>query len=71
MVEAGVQQREQVSGIGGRHHQQVRNAAAVTDIEVTGMSGAIRTDDASAIDGEQHIQVLNGDIMDQLIVSAL
>ncbi|MNV03735.1 hypothetical protein D3C71_940150 [compost metagenome] len=35
------------------------------------MGRAVRADHAGAVDGEQHVQLLHGDVMHQLVVSAL
>ncbi len=35
------------------------------------MGGAVRADHAGAVDGEQHVQVLDGDVVHQLVVGAL
>ena len=57
--------------IGRRHDQHIRNATHKAKIETAGMRRAVGPNQSGSIQGEQYIQILQGDIMDQLIVSAL
>ena len=52
-------------------HAHVGYATRVGDVEHARMGGAISTDQAGTVQGEHHGQILQGDVMDQLIVSAL
>ena len=44
---------------------------AEAEVEGAGVGRAIFTDQAGAVDGEQHVQLLQRDIVDQLVVAAL
>ncbi len=54
-----------------RHQQQVRHATQIAQVEGALVAGAIGTDQAGAVDGEQHRQPLHGHVMNQLVVGAL
>ncbi len=57
--------------VGGRHHHDVRDAAQVREVEGAVVGGAVVADQAGAVDGEQHRQVLQRHVVDQLVVAAL
>ena len=54
-----------------RHDQQVGNTAHIAVIKAAGMGRPVRTNKARAIEGKQHIQILQRNVMNQLVVSAL
>ena len=68
---AGVQQQLQFTVVRRGHDDHLRNAATVGDIEVAGMGRAVGADHAAPVHGEQHIQLLDGHIVDELVVAAL
>ena len=71
MLEAGVEHLPALVLIGRRHDDYVGQAAQIAVIEAAGVGRAIGADQAGAIDGEQHRQLLQDDVVDQLVISAL
>ena len=69
--EAGAEHLPALVLVGGRHHQHVRDAAQVAEIEAARVRGAIGADHAAAVDREQHVQVLQRHVVDELVVGAL
>ena len=57
--------------IGGRHDDEVRQAAEIGVVERAGMGGAVGADEAGAVDGEAHRQALDRHVVDDLVVAAL
>ncbi len=57
--------------IGRGHDDQVGDAGQVAVVEAAGMGGAVGADQPGAVEGEQHVEVLQGDVMDELVVAAL
>src|SRR5690606_22503250 len=68
---AGGEHAPQLVFIAGGHHQHVGDAAQVGQVEAAGVGRAVFANQAGAVDGEQHIQMLHHDVVDQLVVSAL
>ena len=54
-----------------RHHQHVRHATQVRQIEAAGVGGTVRANHAAAVDRKQHVEVLHRDIVHQLVIAAL
>ena len=54
-----------------RHHGHVGQAAQIGDVEAAVVRRAVSADEAAAIDGQQHRQVLYRHVMYQLVVRAL
>ena len=71
MQEAGGEHLPGFVLVGGRHDQHIGDAAQVAEVEAAGVGRAVFADQAGAVDGEEYVQVLYRDIMDQLIVGAL
>ena len=69
--EARVEQLPRFVFVRRRHDEHVRNAAQIAQIERAGMRGAVFADQSGAIDREQHVEILQRDIVNQLIVGAL
>ena len=57
--------------VGRGHDHHVRQAGQEGQIESTVVGAAVGTDQAAAVNGQHHRQVLQGDVVDQLIVGAL
>jgi hypothetical protein len=57
--------------VGRRHHGHVRDAAQVRQVERAVMRRAVGPDQAAAIEREHDRQVLQGNVVDQLVVGAL
>ena len=57
--------------VAGSHHHHVRHAAHEAEIEIAGVRRPIGADHAAAVDGEQHVEVLDRHIVHQLVVAAL
>ena len=57
--------------VGGRHDDEIGQAAEIGVVERTGMGRAVGADQAGAIDGEAHRQALDRHVMDDLVVAAL
>src|SRR5678815_5316311 len=55
----------------GRHDDEVRHRAQVGVVERAVVGRAVAADQPAAIEREQHRQVLDGDVVDQLVVAAL
>jgi len=53
------------------HHHQVGHRAQIGDIKDAMVGGSVISDNAGAVDGEHHRQLLQGDIVDEMIVGAL
>ncbi len=53
------------------HHHHVRNAAQEADVETALVRGAIAAHQARAIQRENHRQLLQGDVVDQLVIATL
>ncbi len=53
------------------HHYQIGQAAQVTEVKCALMGGAVCADDTCTIDGQSHIEFLDSNIMNQLVVGAL
>ena len=53
------------------HDDKIWNTAHETDIKCTLVSLTIGTDNACTVNGEENRQILNGDIMNELVISAL
>ena len=70
-LEPGVEHVAALVGVGGRHHRQVRHRAQVGVVEGAVVGRAVAADQAAAVEREQHRQVLDRDVVDQLVVAAL
>ena len=57
--------------VGRRHHHHVRHCAQEADVERPLMGGAVGAYQAGPVDGEQHRQVLQRHIVDQLVIGPL
>ena len=57
--------------IGRAGHADIGDAAQIGDVISAGMGGAVGANQASTVEREHHRQVLNGDIVDQLVIGAL
>ena len=57
--------------VGRRHHHEVRQAAEIGEVERAGVGRPVGADEAGAIDGEAHRQLLDRDVMHDLVVGAL
>ena len=57
--------------VGGRHDDEIGQAAEIGVVERSGMGRAVGADQAGAIDGEAHRQALDRHVMDDLVVAAL
>ena len=57
--------------VGRRHDHEARQAAEIGDVEGAGMGRAVGADEAGAVDGEAHRQVLDRDVVHDLVVGAL
>ena len=55
----------------GGHDDEARQRAEIADIERAGMGGAVGADETGAVHGEAHGQLLDGDVVDDLVVAAL
>ena len=71
MDKTAIQQLAGFIFIGRRHNHHIGDTAKGTYIIGAGVGGAIFTDQAGTIEGKQHIEILQGDIMNQLIITAL
>ena len=67
----GGQQQAAFVFVAGRGNHHVRHAAQEAQIVCARVGGAVRADNACAVDGEQNGQVLQGDIVQELVVCAL
>src|SRR6266702_1890911 len=70
-IDGRVEHMAQLVLILGSHDLHVGNYAHESDIEDTVLSGAILTNDAGPIHGEDNVQVLHADIVDHLIKGTL
>ena len=68
---AGIQHLTTFVFVTWRHDNHVRDAAQERKIECTLVRLAVSTHDACAVDSKQHRQLLDGNVMDHLIVGAL
>ena len=57
--------------IGRAGHADIGDAAQIGDVISAGMGGAVGADQASTVERKHHRQVLNGDIVDQLVIGPL
>ena len=57
--------------VGGGHDDEAGQAAEIGDVERAGVGRAVGADEAGAVDGEAHRQLLDGDVVDDLVVGAL
>ncbi len=57
--------------VGGRHDDEVRQAAEIGEVERAGMRRPVGADEPGAVDGEAHRQALDRDVVHDLIVGAL
>ena len=57
--------------IGRCHDEQVGHTAQEADVEHPGMGGSVGADKAGAVDGQGHVQFLQGDVVDELVIGAL
>lgn len=71
MQVTGAEQLAQFVFIARRHHQHARDAAQVGEVEAACVSRAVFAYQSGAVDGEQHVEVLYRDVVDQLIVTTL
>src|SRR5262245_58426576 len=55
----------------GRHQDNIRHRAKVCDVDQPVVCRTITTGDATAIETELHIQILNAHVMDQLVETPL
>ena len=71
MVEAGHHHALELRFILGCHHREVRHTAQIADVVLALVGRTIGANDASAVQNKGDRQVLNADVVDQLVVSAL
>ncbi|RML72640.1 hypothetical protein ALQ91_05472 [Pseudomonas syringae pv. syringae] len=71
MQVTGAEQLAQFVFIARRHHQHARDAAQVGEVEAACVSRAVFAYQSGAVDGEQYVEVLYRDVVDQLIVATL
>ena len=71
MVKTGGQHFSTLVFVLGGHDDEVGDAAQVAVVEAAGVGGAVGADESGAVEGEQDIQVLDGDVVDELVVAAL
>jgi len=71
MVKSGGQHLPAFIFIGRRHDQHIGDAAQITVIETAGMGGAVRANQTGTVQCKQNIQILDGNIVNQLVVSPL
>ena len=57
--------------VGGRHDGHVGDAAEVAVVEAAGVGGAVRAYKPCPVQGKQDIEVLDGNVVDKLVVGAL
>ncbi len=57
--------------VGRRHDDEVRQASEIGHVEGTRMGGAVGADQSRPIDGEPHRQLLQGNVVHDLVESAL
>ena len=57
--------------VAGCHDDHVRNAPQVAEIKTAGMGRAVFPHQSRPINREQHIKILQGHVMNQLIISSL
>ena len=57
--------------IGGRHDDEIGQAAEIGVVERAGMGRAVGADEAGAVDREAHRQALDRHVVDDLVVAAL
>ena len=57
--------------VGGRHDDEIGQAAEIGVVERAGMGRAVGADQAGAVDRKAHRQALDRDVMDDLVVAAL
>ena len=68
---SGVEHLPALVFVGWRHDGEVGNAAHEAQIKIAGMRRAIGTHQPGTVDGKQHRQVLQRNIVDELIVGTL
>ena len=71
MVISGGQHLSAFGFIASRHDYHVGNAGQVRQIKRAIVRSTVGTDQATSVNCKCHIQILQGDIVDELIVSAL
>ena len=69
--ERGVQRLGELGLVGGREHHHVRDGAQVREVEHAVMRRAVLAHEPGAVQAEDHVQVLQRDVHDQLVVGAL
>ena len=57
--------------VGGRHDDEIGQAAEIGDVERAGMGRAVGADQAGAVDREAHRQALDRHVVHDLVVAAL
>ena len=68
---AGVEHLAALVLVGRRHHHHVRHCAQEADVERPLMGRAVGTHQTGAVYGEQHRQVLQRHVVDQLVIGPL
>ncbi|EKY09651.1 hypothetical protein HMPREF9120_00356 [Neisseria sp. oral taxon 020 str. F0370] len=68
---AGGEQQAAFVFVAGGGDGHVGNAAQEAEVVGAGVGGAVGADDAGAVDGKEHGQVLQGDVVHELVVAAL
>ena len=53
------------------HHHHIRQGCQIGDIEAAGVGAAIRTDQSGPVDRKAHRQILDGHVVDNLVIGAL
>ena len=71
MFEGGLQHQSALTLIGRRQYRHIRDTARIAQIEATGMGRTVGADLAGTIDGKGHVQVLQCDVVQQLIIGTL
>ncbi len=71
MQEAGGEHLPAFVFVGGCHDDHVGDAAQVAVVEAAGMGGAVGADEACPVEGEQYVKILDGNVVDKLVVATL
>lgn len=71
VLEAGGEHLAAFVFVGRRHDEHVGDATEVAVVEAAGMGGAVGADEAGAVEGKEDVEVLDGDVVDELVVAAL
>ena len=70
-LQTGAQHCAQLLRVRRRHHGHTGHATQISEIEPAVVRRSIGSDKAAAIDGKQHRQILQANVVDHLIERAL